>query len=106
MRCVPQRFGVTMVTVVFSFNKITLSCLFNVSHIWILESVIINPSNSGFQETGRSFQVYFKFCPIFFRSLELTSTLTITKCLLRSAISCEFAKSGFNAENKKQMLDC
>lgn len=47
-----------MVTVAFSVDKITTNCLFNVSHIWILESVIINPSNNGFQETGRSFQSF------------------------------------------------
>lgn len=47
-----------MVTVAFSVDKITINCLFNVSHIWILESVIINPSNNGFQETGRSFQSF------------------------------------------------
>ena len=45
-----------MVTVAFSVDKITINCLFNAGHIWILESVIINPSNNGFQETGRSFQ--------------------------------------------------
>ena len=63
----------------------------------------------GFKKQGdrfKAFQVPFKFFAIFFRSLELTSTLTITKCLLRSAISWEFAKSGFNAAKKKLMLDC
>ena len=80
-----------MVTVAFSVDKITINCLFNASYIWILESVIINPSNNGFQETGRPFQSFSSplqiLCNFFFRSLELTSTLTITKCLLRSAIS-------------------
>lgn len=40
------------------------------------------------------------FQPTGFGSSQLTSTLTITKCLLSSAISWDLANTGFSAERE------